>query len=144
MARSIAVYAGAFLTSRGATALRLWWERYVSPPERNSYAHHMTIKFKPKDKELYELMERLGGVGEIVHLRVVGYSEDAGLGVQAVVVSGVYSTNDIPHITVATDGAKPFLSNKLLKSGYTEVRGPVLEARLGYFDGREDRFDLPQ
>ena len=143
MPKSLAVYAGAFLTSRGKTALRLWWQANVSPLESKSFGHHMTIKFKPSDEELYELMERLGGVGETVQLRIVGYAEDADLGVQAVVVEGVYSTNDIPHVTVATDGAKPFLSNKLLKRGYTDVRGAALEARLGYFDGRTDRFELP-
>ena len=144
MPRNLAVYAAAILTSRGAAALRLWWERDISPLESKVFSHHMTIKFRPSDEELYELMERLGGVGETVQLRVIGYVEDIELGVQAVVVEGVYSTNDIPHITVATDGAKPFLSNKALSRGWERVvGGPVIEARLGYFDGRTDRYDLP-
>jgi hypothetical protein len=93
----------------------------------------MTIQFKPKSLDGYE-------VGSSVSLRVVGFAQNEH--VQAVVVEavGATSSNAVPHITVATDGSPPVLSNDLLQQGYVSVRGPYLSARVGFNQAGKDVF----
>ena len=80
-------------------------------------------------------------LGESAKLKVIGYSSDEKG--QAVVVSGVDSSNKIPHITISTaDGVSPVYSNELLLGDVTEVDGIELEAQIGFFNGKEPRFDL--
>jgi hypothetical protein len=143
-----ALYLGAFLTPVGKEVLKRWWLRVVKKPlHQNEYMHHMTIKFKPTPEEVLALP-----IGDTVTLRIVGYAaDDKG---QAVLVSGVESSNSLPHITVSTSmdeetGKKvsPVYSNELLSRGITEVattegqpETEVLEARIGFFNGKEPRY----
>lgn len=83
-------------------------EGYI-PSNWKIFAHHMTIVFGQGLPENIKDME-----GEKVNLKVseVGMSDMA----MAVKVSGFYSKNDIPHVTVAVnvdEGGKPFMSNKI-------------------------------
>ena len=157
-----ALYLGAFLTPIGKETLKRWWLRVVKKPlHQNEYMHHMTIKFKPTPEEVLALP-----VGNTVTLRIVGYAaDDKG---QAVLVSGVESSNSLPHITVSTANmpvpveeeeqmldepktkkVSPVYSNELLSRGITEVattegqpETEVLEARIGFFNGKEPRYDF--
>lgn len=137
MPKRIAIYSAAFLDDREAGLLLAWWEQNVSPLLEDTFAHHMTIKFKPSNDEVGVLP-----IGATVDLKVAGYVDTPE--VQAVVVRGLNSTNDVPHITVATDGGKPFRSNKALAEGYTRTHGPVLRARVGYWTNSGAQYDLPE
>ena len=110
-----------------------WWSTNIGPLLDKKFAHHMTIQFKPKSLDGYE-------VGSSVSLRVVGFAQNEH--VQAVVVEavGATSSNAVPHITVATDGSPPVLSNDLLQQGYVSVRGPYLSARVGFNQAGKDVF----
>lgn len=153
-----ALYTGAFLTGAGREMLRSWWLRHVKVPlHANQYMHHMTIKFKPSEEEVLAL-----SLDSVVKLKIVGYAADEKG--QAVLVAGVDSTNDDPHVTVSTANivvpveegeaapeepktkkVSPAYSNELLGGGYTEVsekESEMLDARIGFFNGKEIRYDL--
>ena len=132
-----ALYTGAFLTPSGAEMLDNWWGTAVREGFLDKhFRHHMTIKFKPSVEEVVSLP-----IGQDVTLKIVGYaSDDRG---QAVLVAGVDSTNELPHITVSTaEGVSPVYSNELLSAGVTEVDGPELDARIGFHNGKEVRYDF--
>ena len=58
-------------------------------------------------------------------------------------VTGVNSTNAIPHITVSTsEDTSPVYSNELLNMGITEVDGVELDAKIGFWNGKEARYDF--
>jgi hypothetical protein len=58
-------------------------------------------------------------------------------------VAGVASSNSIPHITVSTtEETSPVYSNELLGVGINEVDGVELDARIGFFNGKEARYDF--
>tara|TARA_Y100000310_G_C20463316_1_gene706392 strand:+ start:402 stop:926 length:525 start_codon:yes stop_codon:yes gene_type:complete len=132
-----ALYVGVFLTPTGAQMLDNWWGTVVQKEFlAKHFSHHMTIKFKPSPEEVVSLP-----IGEDVTLKIIGYGEDDKG--QAVMVSGVRSSNDIPHITVSTaEGVSPVYSNELLGMGITEVDGPELDARIGFHNGKEVRYDF--
>lgn len=136
------VYTGVFLTEGGKAELLhhvpLRFEHV------NVFAHHMTIWFKKGVVPFEDLP-----IGEIMHLRVLGYTSDAS--VVAAVVAPPHElrvSNKVPHITVATaSGVKPFHSNSLLEAKGLETRfkEPVtVEGKVGWFDGRKVRFDRPR
>jgi len=132
-----ALYTAAFLTPSGAEQLDNWWGTATQKDfHEKHFRHHMTIKFKPSEEEVVSLP-----IGEDVKLKVIGYAaDDKG---QAVMVSGVSSSNSIPHITVSTaEGTSPVYSNELLGLGITEVDGPELDARIGFHNGKEARYDF--
>lgn len=112
-----------------------WWEQNVGPLHGKKFAHHMTIQFKPESLDEYE-------VGSHVSLRVVGYAQNEQVQAVAVEAVGATSSNAVPHITVATDGSPPVLSNDLLAGGYTPVRGPYLSARVGFNAAGKDFFNV--
>jgi len=118
--------------------LLAWWLREVRLPLLPKlFSHHMTLQFQPEPSAIGDLP-----LGRRVPLEVVGWTADEKA--QAVVVkpSGVRSENPTPHITIATDGTSPAYSNDLLASGYTRVRGPTLLGTVGFFDGKEHRFQI--
>jgi len=120
-----AIYSAVFLED--PKELMRWWESNVgSPLHPKAFSHHMTIKYKPDPDEVTSLP-----IGSLVRLKIVGWAEDERG--QAVVVEphGVRSTNAIPHITVATNGAPPSYSNELLERGWDPARGS-LSGRVGY------------
>lgn len=101
--------------------LRAWFPNELLS---KAFAHHMTVKFKPSEAEVAAL-----SMGSAVSLQVVGWADNGK--VQCVAVTGFQSTNEVPHITVATDGkTAPKLSNDLLAEGFTRAEGPVLTGSL--------------
>lgn len=71
-------------------------------------AHHMTINMGEIDPQY----EKYLGMKQKLVVKSIGISDM----VMAVGVDGFYTTNAIPHITVAVnrkEGGKPFMSNKI-------------------------------
>lgn len=115
-----------------------WWPRATGYPVLHKhFAHHLTIRFKPTPHEVLALP-----LGSKVSLQVVGYAQDDKAQAVVVKATGVHTTNDIPHITVATDGTSPIYSNELLHQGWEPIKGPRLTGTVGFFDGKEHRWDL--
>ena len=131
-----ALWAGVILDN--PEFLIVWWKRNVGPLHSKISAHHMTVIFKPTPAQMAKL-----DLGAKVSLRVDGYAAD-GKG-QAVVLSGYRNAdaNREPHITVATaPGVSPIYSNELIAGGVTPISGPTLIGRVGFHDGKQDRFDF--
>lgn len=134
------IYTGVFLTPESKTKL------IKAVPLReehvNVFAHHMTIWHASKKTTPLEKLP----LGELVDLRVLGYSFDE-FGVAAAVQPpfALDVANKVPHITIATSvGVKPFYSNRLLKTqGVQFSLSMTVRGKLGWFDGRDVRFDLP-
>lgn len=129
-----AVWAGIILDN--PEFLITWFKRHVAPLHSKVHAHHMTVIYKPTPAQMAKLK-----LGDVVRLRVVAYAaDDKG---QAVKVAGYThpGANRAPHITVATNGVSPVYSNELLKTSLNLVTGPNLTGRIGFFDGKVDRFD---
>jgi hypothetical protein len=125
-------YTGVFLTEPSHHALLQWWASHTKLPllGGKTFAHHMTIKFKPSAADVAQLT-----LGTKVKLHVVGWAADEKG--QAVLVEpvGVKSDNKHAHITISTaSGVGPVYSNELLGKGVTHANGPTLE---GVIDARE-------
>jgi len=102
------VYSGVVLDDKSRTLL-LQKIGNLIPSGWETVAHHMTIIFAELPPEWKQHL------GETVHLRVETFAIDDK--VAAVGVSGFYTKNEKPHITIAVNragGGKPFLSNKLI------------------------------
>ncbi len=121
---NLPIFVAVVLNELAHQRLLSWWEQERGPVLSKTFAHHMTVKFKPTAEEVADF----ANMGGPVALQVIGWA--ASNSVQAVVVKGHSSANEIAHITVATDGTPPFKSNELLSRGYTRVRGPVLAGTL--------------
>lgn len=119
------VFVAVVLDEASHRKLLSWWEATTGEPvlTKKVYAHHMTIKFKPTAADMAKHK-----VGQKVDLVVTGWASNGK--VQAVAVEGYESTNAHPHITIATDGSPPKLSDALLGAGYTRVKGPVLHGEI--------------
>jgi hypothetical protein len=133
-------YFALVLAEPSAALLR---ERFATLP--SPVAHHCTIAHGIRDPARLPAVFAAEDVGRAFTLRVVGYATRADGGVQAVVVALVlgdgrvlergFSTNAIPHVTVATDGVtEPVEANALLAEGFERVTGPVLAVTLLHSD----------
>lgn len=120
------IYSAVFLTQDSTQELLDWVvsKGYDLLPEVKG--HHMTIEFKPSN------IENLP-IGNEVKLFVTGFAADEKC--QAVSVSGVYSSNDRPHITVShTSDVSPKYSNDLLAAGTEPILfGPTLSGIIGVY-----------
>jgi hypothetical protein len=99
------LYVGVFLTPEARALLLL----RIAPIHPEVHADHMTIKFKPTDLELENLV-----LGKAVRLKVTSSVHDEKG--QAVNVHGVFSANKHSHITISVDrdkGGTPNYSNEL-------------------------------
>lgn len=123
------IYIGVFLDDASRAMLLEWFSRNVCELLENEFAHHMTVKFRPSAEDLVGNPEGLP-----VDLEVVGYTTSPN--VQAVVVEGYHSANNVAHITVATDGSPPKLANDLLARGFTAADGPRLNGTMSGFYGK--------
>jgi hypothetical protein len=134
------IYIAAFLTNEGQNDLKNWWESNVRKPlHSKSFMHHMTIKLKPSMEEVLAL-----SIGEEVGLSIVGFGEDE-QGQAVAISTHIPVAANIPHITVSTaEGVSPVYSNKLLENNFKEISGPTLMARIGYWNGKEAKFDYPE
>ena len=131
------IYAGVILDPVAREELKAWFAT-LSPLREKCLAHHMTWDFRPTSEEVRALP-----IGKPVTLKVTGYVDREG--VQAVVVEGAETRNAVAHVTVAVDiGVSPVHSNAVLAGGYTEMAGPALAGKWGWFDGKGDQFTLPE
>ncbi len=116
-------------------------------------AHHCTVAHGTRDPADLPRAFTPADLGGRFRLSVRGFATRADGGVQAAVVGLVladgrvieegFSTNRIPHVTVATGGAgEPADANALLEAGFDLLEGPALEATLLHSDAwkpAEDR-----
>lgn len=132
-----AIYSAVFLTPESQEALLNWWPYDLLSKK---FAHHMTIKFKPSPEDILSLP-----LGKEVELKIIGLAVDE-KGQAVAVDSDLPVDNAIPHITISTDGTSPVYSNELLASEMVyvdpETQPPVLSGIVGFFDGKNVRYDL--
>ena len=112
-----------------------WWTNTVGGLLDMERIHHITICFKPSMEEVLAT-----DFGSDVKFKIVGWAEDKK--VQAIVVSGIDSNKEVPHMTISTkDGVPPSESNKLLSEGYHIVDGPEFDGTIGYWNGSKAVFE---
>lgn len=142
------VYTGVFLEEDSKLLLGSWFEDHVAPVHPKVFCHHMTVCFKPMDKDPKYIRDFQ--LRAHCSLRVTGYAADEFC--QAVTVAPACAfdfpiDNDHPHVTVATNGKAPFYSNELIAQGVTRVlHGPVLSGWTGFWDAELTRacFAFPE
>ncbi len=116
------IYLAVFLDESSRSKLL----KHYPPIHSKTYAEHMTIAF---GSEVLNYPAAL--IGKQVSLKVIGYKEDE-LG-QAVVVSGVSSSNKTPHITISSN-APPKYSNEMLSSGFEPAVNEIeLTGTIDYY-----------
>lgn len=130
------LYAAVFLYDNEQRKLLEWWEREVGPLLSKKYGHHMTLAYRPDVEFISSLT-----LGKEVELEVIGYGADE-KGQAVKVLAPVSTNNDIPHVTIATDGTPPSHSNKVLASSLTTIKGPKIRGKIGYFNGKEIKYSL--
>lgn len=140
MGKKKALYIGLFLDEPSQVRVICAVQRHVGALLSRSFAHHLTLKFKPTPEEVKALP-----IGDTVTFQILGYGADEKA--QALLCSvpaGLTCDNANPHVTVAVaEGVSPVYSNELLAQGVTRLPRPVdLTARVGFFDGKQDRFDF--
>jgi hypothetical protein len=124
-------FSGVYLCSHSREKLRAWWTQEVGPLLPRRFMDHMTIKFQPSSKELKTFPK-----DSIVTMQVIGYAQDSNAQAVAVKCVRCPSLNEVPHITVATDGIGPEYSNNLLAKGWNPVEnGPLLFGQVECSDG---------
>lgn len=123
-------YVALFLDRESRLKLLRWWEGTIKVPLLGKvYADHVTLIYDPTSAELASL--QLGVIKVVV---VIGWSANERC--QAVVVQGIESKNDCPHVTIATNPeTETVYSNQLLAKSRTRVAGPMLR---GTVDIRRD------
>lgn len=114
-------YAAIFLSEESRSELLRWWGDVVGPPLLSLvFAHHVTLVYDPSVVQLEQLT--LGAEGEV---QIIGWAADEHG--QAVLVRSIpVSVNELPHVTVSTDGTPPVYSNTLLQQGFVPIVGPLL------------------
>ena len=139
-----AVYAALFVDDSEKPKIKKWFERAtgqaILPKE---FAHHITLKFKPSEMDMAELVRK--GLGSEHLVRLTGAAGDSkGQAATAQLPAGIRANNPIPHLTIATSpSTKPVYSNELLKDGVTKLdgsKGLAIKTKLGFFDGKDNRF----
>jgi hypothetical protein len=115
-------FSGVYLCSHSREKLSAWWTHEVGPLLPSRYMDHMTIKFQPSSEELKTFPNE-----SIVTMQVIGFAQDSYAQAVAVKCVRCPSLNEVPHITVATNGTRPKYSNTLLAKGWNPVEnGPLL------------------
>ena len=140
------VFLAAVLTPESKKQLYRWWSTLPMAPEPLAItkASHMTIKFRPSLEEV-----ALTSIGSEVILQVTGWAADGKIQAVSVEPQGVGSANAIPHVTfsIKDPSVAPKLSNDLFVTAGVrrqQTRGPALKARIGWSDGAEYHFELPE
>jgi len=130
------------------TDLTSWLERQKDAPSIKGWdikSHHMTMNFlkkgKAKDLEPYKQF-----LGNTYTVDIVGYAFDDKC-VAVLIDTNLPVENKFPHITIAVNGVSPVYSNDLLKeksaSGDLVQAKGKLKLKVGYFDFKTHRYDLP-
>lgn len=140
------VFLAAVLTPEAKKQLYRWWSTQPMAPEPLAInkSSHMTIKFRPSLEEV-----ALTPIGQEVILQVTGWAADGKIQAVAVEPQGVGSANAVPHVTfsIKDPSVAPKLSNDLFVTAGVrrqQVKGPALKARIGWSDGAEYHFELPE
>jgi hypothetical protein len=140
------VFLAAVLTPEAKKQLYRWWSTQPMAPEPLAInkSSHMTIKFRPSLEEV-----ALTPIGQEVILQVTGWAADGKIQAVAVEPQGVGCANAVPHVTFAIKdpSVAPKLSNDLFVTAGVrrqQVKGPALKARIGWSDGAEYHFELPE
>lgn len=138
------IYTGVFLSPMDRQRLI----RRFGQEHSQAFAHHMTLWMVNDggDPGLEDLP-----LGKTVDLKIVGYvADDKG---QAVVVQPPTRLRPrngrVPHVTISTAvGVPPSYSKTLTEDFDTSDQAgkgfPKLEGKVGWWDGQEVRFDVPQ
>jgi hypothetical protein len=127
----------ALVLSDGSAALLLRSFATLARP----IAHHCTVRYGTSDPADLPPPFSPADLGRTFALKVCGFRTRDDGGVQAAVVALVledggivergFSVNDVPHVTIATDGVtEPVEANALLAGGFDPIDGPVLAATL--------------
>ena len=130
------------------TDLISWLERQEDAPSIKGWdikSHHLTLKYlrKGKAEDLKPYKQFLGNTYTI---DIVGYAFDDKC-VAVLIDTNLPVDNKFPHITVAINGVPPKYSNELLEkkssSGEIIKAKGKLKVKVGYFDFKTHRYDLP-
>jgi len=121
--------------------------RYASLPFR--IGHHCTVAYGTD--QVVELPPAFGpgDLGKEFQLRVTGYAIRGDRRIEAVAVElldadgdpiqSPFSTNRVPHVTLATDGrTPPVASNALLEEGFAATDGLVLSCTLMHVRAQDE------
>jgi len=111
-------------------ALVQWWRDNVGPTLENTYAHHMTIHFKPTEDQVESILDKMG---EPDSMKIIGIACDDKA--QAVIIqTDTPSNNEHKHITISTaKGIKPFYCNQLAAEATAPLDGPEIQGTIGAF-----------
>ena len=139
-----AIYIGLFIPRNYLPSLQRWWVKETGLPILDKpYLHHVTLSFRPSVEEVRGLKDHMG---KMIPVQVTGWAADDKA--QALMVRCQAPVcNRHPHITLATDAStKPVYANQLLDRGpiHKVSGGPILKLRMGFFDGKHDRFNFAE
>jgi tRNA nucleotidyltransferase/poly(A) polymerase len=115
------IYTGVMLDDASKEVLKRKFSDKI-PKDWKWISHHMTIKFGELDENLKSEL-----LGKQARLKIVSFGVDENAA--AVEVSGFYSENKIPHVTLAineNNGAKPVMSNKIPKENWVDVYEDII------------------
>lgn len=129
--KSRAAYTAAYLTRSSSHELKNWTKiKLQSEPLANSYRPKMIIKRDPSFEDVVS-----APIGEEAELKIIGVFEESD--VQAVLVSSSFGLQGVIVIS-GEEGSVDFSSLSV-----EEVdRGPILNAKIGYWDGRKVKYTL--
>ena len=134
------IYTGLFLDDVSKSLLIDTITKQCGRLHERVLAHHMTLKFKPNESDIKDLP-----FGQVYSFRALAVAaNDKAQAVFCTVPGGLICSNTYPHITVSVANmVSPAYSNSLLDQGTIKLDNQItLSARLGYFDGKGDRFTL--
>ena len=133
---------------------------FLSPMERQTlikrfgqkhpelHAHHMTIWFYKDGDPPFELADL--PLGKTIPLKIVGYVEDEQAQVVIVQPPSKFRpmSGRTAHITISTEkGVLPAYANALIEkardAGEARKGFPSLGGKMGWWDGRRERYDVP-
>lgn len=140
------VFVAAVLTPEAKRSLYRYWVTQPAAPEPLPIlkSSHMTIQFRPSLADISTMP-----IGQEVQLQVTGWASEKKIQAVSVEPVGVGSANAVPHVTfaLADVSVPPKLSNDLFAGAATHSKtsaGPVLTARVGWSDGANYHFEMPE
>lgn len=140
------VYFGAFLTPRSATLLKLLAKQYGKPLARDVANKHITFAFRPQ--EIPSCMVW----GTKLKIAVYGYANNGKnegfivslkpeIDLHPEIRKYVWDNVACPHITMSLSADALAKDTGRLEFSFLDgAEFPIVEARLGYFDGKSIRF----
>ena len=136
------IYAGIFLNKESTAYLTGYVNGLVGHLYDNLLCHHLTLRFKPDEQFLRQIEKVMGAtvemticsIGDNTRIQAVGIEKEGMV---------MFSSNDIPHITVShKDGTKPVESNELTFRP-TRSEHPLI-GHIAVMTNRGIRYDLKE